>query len=142
MRIIIALQLYSLCGTMRRPFLEIDCHNLSSYHIDPVNVFLDNLHLTQNITDPKVIEANKSLLTGLIHQGYISRTSIIWDNNCISKIYGISLDNNGYVQCHNKNHTERTVSLGNPIDDKEVDSIKKAFLRAKQTKLWRAEVHS
>lgn len=117
-----------------------------SYHKDPVNDFLDCLHRKENIKDTRVIETNKTLLTSLIKKNYISQSSIIWDKNSISKIHGISFDNNQYIQfCkpkNKKNYTEKTVSFGNNIEDEDVDSIKKAFLRAKQTKLWQREVQS
>lgn len=131
---------------MRRPFLEIDCSGINSYYYakeeeNSVNKFLDYIHHKENIKDTKVIEANKNLLTSLINRNYISPSSIIWDKNSISKIYGISFDDNQYIQFHNRNdYTEKNnkVSLGNPIDDSEIYSIRKAFMRAKETKLWRA----
>jgi len=127
---------------MRRPFLEIDCLsiNINSLEEDSVKKFLDYLHHKENISDTKVIEANKNLLTSLIQQKYISRSSIIWNRNDISKIYGISLDDKQYIQFHNrKDYTEKPIrnfDKVNSIDENEIDSIKKAFIRAKQTKLW------
>lgn len=131
---------------MRRPYLEIDCPSIN-FHANSnlaqensVSDFLDYIHHKKNIKNTKIIEANKHLLTSLIKQNYISRSSIIWDKNYISKIYGISFDDNQYIQFHNKNdYTERQKSKvlsGNPIDDNEIHSIKKAFMRAKETKLW------
>lgn len=130
---------------MRRPYLEIDCPSINLQAKKPqensVNDFLDYIHQKKNIKNTKIIEANKNLLTSLIKQNYISRSSIIWDKNYISKIYGISFDENQYIQFHNRNdYTEKQskVLSGNPIDDNEIHSIKKAFMRAKETKLWQA----
>lgn len=130
---------------MRRPYLEIDCPSINFQAKEPqensVSDFLDYIHQKKNIKNTKIIEANKNLLTSLIKQNYISRSSIIWDKNYISKIYGISFDDNQYIQFHNRNdYTEKQskVLSGNPIDDNEIHSIKKAFMRAKETKLWQA----
>ena len=130
---------------MRRPYLEIDCPNINFKAKEPqensVSDFLDYIHQKKNIKNTKIIEANKNLLTSLIKQNYISRSSIIWDKNYISKIYGISFDDNQYIQFHNRDdYTEKKskVLSGNPIDDNEIHSIKKAFMRAKETKLWQA----
>ena len=72
---------------MRRPYIEVD--DLS----DPIRLFVYML----NNDRCDVTEDNITLLKTLISNGHIARSSIIWNNNHISRIYGLRVGDDGRI---------------------------------------------
>jgi len=94
---------------MKNVFVEVryPADNIHQAVQDPIEHFV--LHLPSSNAD--IRKRNVQSLKKLINNRYISQTSIIWSGNCISKIYGISLDEYGrlrYEDSHRSKTTHQT----------------------------------
>lgn len=87
--------------------------------------------------DDVTTTANIEFLEFFIGHNYISKSSIIWHNGHIKKIYGIRLDNNGRIRYNKevkkspeKKKNNYVTANPNKID---MSAIRSAVARVKQT---------
>ena len=80
---------------MKRSCIEVGyCADDSS---DPLKLFAYLLKEKYG-SNKEVEESNKKLLEILIQRGHIPRSSIIWQQDKITKIYGFKVDNSGKIE--------------------------------------------
>ena len=82
-----------------RPYIEVDTGRAAEGGTgsDPIELFAHMLRV-QRGDAPEIEESNRKLLKALVHKEQIPRSSIVWHNNRVSRIYGLKLDSSGRVQ--------------------------------------------
>lgn len=108
---------------------------------DPIQLFAHMLGV-QNGVGSDAEEHNRKLLETLIQKGHISKTSIIWHDNKISKIYGFKIGDNGKIEYESpqrKVSPKKTtaganayVAVADARPQIDVLSLQNAILRSKQ----------
>lgn len=107
---------------------EIPC---SPVH-DPIEIFVSTVRSKHGGTQ-EVYRANLMLLRSLISNGHISKPSIIWDNDCICKIYGIRLDGESRIVYDKAQRRQDSAVRDEPkAMSVNLSSLREAVLREKR----------
>ena len=101
---------------------------------DALGLFVRSLRKETNGTD-EIERTNKRVLSNLISNGHISQSSIIWDDDKISRIYGLRVDADGRIKYDKHKSPERKQPLYMAVDATKVNlsELKNAIIRAKET---------
>ena len=113
---------------MKRPCIEVSTLDSTKWSGDPVERFVSKIQ----DTSAEAQKDNCQLLKNLINNGHIVNSSIIWENNHISKIYGVRIDRDGRIRYADKtaHHLEdRPVKASIPISPLDLSSLKAAVIR-------------
>ena len=122
-----------------RSYIEIDLQladlgslALAASHYDPIKTFVNLVRQKYKCTD-EIENTNYKVLKNFINNGHISKSSIIWKNDIIYKIYDIKVDNTGRIK-HDKQKPPDKPSVYVAVKATEVNllELKNAILRAKQ----------
>jgi hypothetical protein len=88
--------------------------------------------------DKDVEDSNRVLLENLIQRGQIPRSSIIWHDEKITKIYGFKVDDSGKIEyditgSHSPDRRNKTyVTNTSKVD---MSALRNAILRSKQASI-------
>jgi hypothetical protein len=120
---------------MKRSCIEVGyCADDGS---DPLKLFAYMLREKYG-GNKEVEESNKALLEILIQRGQIPRSSIIWQQDKITKIYGFKVDNSGKIEyditgSHSPDRRNKTyVANTSKID---MSAARNAILQSKQASI-------
>lgn len=120
---------------MTRSCIEVSYGSLTpdKQSKDPLDLFVWSLRNCKRGTD-EIERTNKRVLSNLISNGHISKSSIIWNDDKISKIYGLRVDNEGRIKYDKHKSPERKQPLYVAADATKVDlsELRNAIIRAKQ----------
>ena len=120
---------------MKRSYIEVGyCAEESE---DPVRLFASMLREKYGGTE-ETEEYNRRLLDNLIQKGHIAKSSIIWHQDRITKIYGFKVDDSGKIEYdifgshspEKKTKARTYVTNTNKVD---ISAVRNAILRSKQT---------
>lgn len=120
---------------MKRSYIEVGyCAKGSS---EPLKQFSSLLREKYGGTDD-VEEYNEKLLENLIRKGHIPRSSVIWHQDKIIKIYGFKVDEEGKVAydiagSHSPDRKAKTYVTNTPNID--MSAVRNAILRSKQASI-------
>lgn len=104
---------------------------------DPMRLFAHVLREKYG-GDGQVEDSNRVLLETLIQRGQIPRSSIIWHDDKITKIYGFKVDDNGKIEyditgSHSPDRRNKTyVTNTSKVD---MSALRNAILRSKQASI-------
>ena len=123
----------------KRSFIEVGPppENLYSKNCDPLQLFASMLKDKYGGTE-NTENTNYKLLKDLIKRGKVSKSSIIWHNDTISRIYGFKIDHNGEIEYDisgnqspekPKPKSKLYVTNAPPID---MSALRNAIIRSKQ----------
>jgi hypothetical protein len=115
---------------MKRPHIEVDNYiTFDSKH--PIQSFVNNIRYPQDIDiTVGLLDENLLLLQNLIARGHIAKSSIIWDGERITRIYGLSIDNNGRIRYERAQHyPERIDTVGTQVGPLDLLSLRRAVIR-------------
>lgn len=120
-------------STTKRPYIEVDTGG-GDATADPIKLFSHMLRLKHGGTI-EVEESNKRLLEGLIEKGLIPKSSIVWNGERVSRIYGFGVDDRGRIEYNLPSRSPpkkvaRTYVPRVPQVDPSV--VRNAVLRSKQ----------
>lgn len=103
---------------------------------DPVKLFASMLREKYGGTE-ETEEYNRRLLENLVQKGQIAKSSIIWHQDRITKIYDFKVNDSGKIEydifgSHSKKKTKAKtyVNWANKVD---ISAVRNAILRSKQT---------
>ena len=119
-----------------RPCIEVDPNLYESLTVDnkkdPFELFVVLLKEESNATE-EVKATNKNVIINLLSNGHISKSSIIWQNDRIVKIYGLKVGADGRIKYEKHRSPERKPPI-NVADAHKVNftELKNAIIRVKQ----------
>jgi hypothetical protein len=124
---------------MKRSCIEVDYRQLTlatKDEEDPLKLFAYMLREKYGGTE-ETEEYNKILLNNLLQKGQIAKSSIIWQQDKITKLYGFKVDNSGKIEYDiNGNHSPEKkktyVTNANKVD---LSALKDAIFLTKQTSM-------
>lgn len=117
---------------MKRSYIEVGYRAGDSE--DPLKLFAAMLKEKYGGTE-ETEEYNRRLLESLLEKGQIAKSSIIWHQDKITKIYGFKVDSNGKIEYdilgnHSPEKKKKTyVTNTNNVD---MCAVRNAILRSKQ----------
>lgn len=120
-------------STTKRPYIEVDTGG-GGVAKDPIGLFSHMLRLKHGGTE-EVEESNKKLLEGLIQRGQIPKSSIVWHDERVSRIYGFSVDDRGKIEYSSPSRgSPKRVAKTYVADVPDVDMsvLRNAIIRSKQ----------
>lgn len=130
--------MYSITEIAMRSCIEVDPRSNGSLtadgqDTDPLDLFVRSLRNGTKGTD-EIERTNKRVLSNLISNGHISRSSIIWNDDKIYKIYGLKVDDQGRIKYDKQKSHEQKRPLCINADATKVDlsEIRSAVIRTKQ----------
>lgn len=102
---------------------------------DPLSLFARVLRERCG-SDQDVEKSNRTLLENLIQRGQIPKSSIIWQQDKIAKIYGFKVDSNGKIEYDliGSHSPDRKKDKTYVTNNSKVDmsAVRNAILRSKQ----------
>ena len=109
---------------MRRPYIEVNNTSSILREDDPISVFVYMLNAQH---DDDVVEDNITLLKTLISKGHIVKSSIMWDNDHISKIYGLKVNDKGRIIYEKTPQSQdKGVRVGTKLSSLDLSSLRRA----------------
>jgi hypothetical protein len=130
--------MYSITEVAMRSCIEVDPKYNGSLtadgqDTDPLDLFVRSLRNGTKGTD-EIERTNKRVLSNLISNGHISRSSIIWNKDKIYKIYGLKVDDQGRIKYDKQtSHEQKQPSYINADATKvDLSEIRSALIRTKQ----------
>ena len=125
---------YIICilGLMKRSYIEVGYH--AGGQEDPLRLFASLLREKYGGTE-EVEEYNIQLLDNLTKKSQIPKSSIIWNQDKITKIYGFKVDDNGKIEydivgSHSPDRRAKTYVTNTP--DIDMSAVRNAIFRSKQ----------
>ena len=117
---------------MKRSYIEVEYRSCDE---DPIRQFASLLRDKHGGTE-ETEEYNRRLLDNLVKRGHIPKSSIIWHQDQITKIYGFKVDDTGRVTydltgSHSPDRKAKTYVTNAPNID--MSAVRNAVLRSKQT---------
>lgn len=117
---------------MKRSYIEVEYRSGDG---DPVRQFASLLREKHDASE-KTEEYNRQLLENLVQRGQIPKSSIIWYQDKITKIYGFKIDDTGkilYDLTDNNSPDRRARTYFTSSSDIDMSAVKNAVLLSKQT---------
>jgi len=118
----------------KRRCIEVDT-GTSGRTGDPIGLFARMLREQHGGSD-KVEESNKILLESLIRRGQIPRSSIVWHDEKVSKIYGFRVGEGGKIEYDSQSRSpqKKAIVQAHIAEVPQIDALvlKNAILRSKQ----------
>jgi len=125
---------YILCilEQMKRSYIEVGYR--AGENGDPLRLFASMLREKYG-GDEEVEESNQKLLQNLVQRGQIPKSSIIWHQDKITKIYGFKIDDSGKIEyditgSNSPDRRTKTYITNTPKVD--MSAVRDAILRSKQ----------
>lgn len=127
---------YILCilEQMKRSYIEVSYRAGSDNNSGVCKQFASSLREKYGGTD-NVEKYNERLLDNLMRKGHIPKSSVIWHQDKIVKIYGFKVDEEGKVVydiagSHSPNRKAKTYVTNTPNID--MSAVRNGILRSKQ----------
>ncbi len=128
---------YILCilEQMKRSYIEVGYR--AGNNGDPLRLFASMLREKYG-GDEEVEESNQRLLESLVQRGQIPKSSIIWHQDKITKIYGFKVDEGGKIEyditgSNSPDRRTKTYITNTPKVD--MSAVRNAILRSKQASI-------
>ncbi len=118
---------------MKRSYIEVGYKAVEND--DPVRLFSSMLRERYG-GDKGVEDCNRVLLENLIHKGQIPKSSIIWHQDKITKIYGFKVGIDGKIEYDisgSNSPDRRAKTYINNTPKIDMSAVRNAILRSKQT---------
>jgi hypothetical protein len=120
-------------STNKRPYIEVETGS-GGLTADPIGLFAHMLRLKHGGTK-EAEESNRKLLEGLIQGGHIPKSSIVWHDDRVSRIYGFSVDDRGRIKYSSpsRGSPKRTAkTYVADVPDVDMSVLRNAIIRSKQ----------
>ena len=119
-------------GQMKRSYIEVEYRSGDG---DPIREFASLLREKHGASE-ETEEYNRRLLENLVQKGQIPKSSIIWYQDKITKIYGFKVDDTGKILydltgSHSPDRRAKAYVTNAPNID--MSAVRNAILRSKQT---------
>ena len=119
-------------GQMKRSYIEVEYRSGDG---DPIREFASLLREKHGAGE-ETEEYNRRLLENLVQKGQIPKSSIIWYQDKITKIYGFKVDDTGKILydltgSHSPDRRAKAYVTNAPNID--MSAVRNAILRSKQT---------
>jgi hypothetical protein len=119
-------------GQMKRSYIEVEYRSGDG---DPIGEFASLLREKHGASE-ETEEYNRRLIENLVQKGQIPKSSIIWYQDKITKIYGFKVDDTGKILydltgSHSPNRRAKAYVTNAPNID--MSAVRNAILRSKQT---------
>ena len=119
-------------GQMKRSYIEVEYRSGDG---DPIREFASLLREKHGASE-ETEEYNRRLLENLVQKGQIPKSSIIWYQDKITKIYGFKVDDTGRILydltgSHSPDRRAKAYVTNAPNID--MSAVRNAILRSKQT---------
>ena len=119
-------------GQMKRSYIEVEYRSGDGDPIRELASLLREKHGASEETE----EYNRRLLENLVQKGQIPKSSIIWYQDKITKIYGFKVDDTGKILydltgSHSPDRRAKAYVTNAPNID--MSAVRNAILRSKQT---------
>ncbi len=124
-------------GQMKRSYIEVGYRDVQSADRpdDPLRQFASSLR-DKHGGDEEVEEYNFRLLENLVERDQIPKSSIIWHQDKITKIYGFKVDNGGKIayDIEGSHSPDRRKAKTYVANTPSIDmlAVRNAILRSKQ----------
>lgn len=119
-------------GQMKRSYIEVEYRSGDG---DPIREFASLLREKHGASE-ETEEYNRRLLENLVQKGQIPKSSIIWYQDKITKIYGFKVDDTGkilYDLTGSHSPDRRTKAYVTNAPNIDMSAVRNAILRSKQT---------
>ena len=125
----------------KRSYIDVGFYPGSTDEEDPIELFTYMVRQKYKKGTEKVQKLNKELLEDLISKGHIPKSNIVWNphNDSISRIYGFTVDNEGYIQYNtsgsnspNRTHKKEKVEVETERSYIDISALRNAIVRSKE----------